>query len=48
MRICHILGNCSCINIISEVWIMGDSIPYWAGQRAELQGMPDLNLPGGT
>ncbi|KAH3888144.1 hypothetical protein DPMN_012171 [Dreissena polymorpha] len=27
---------------------MGDSIPYWAGQRAELQGMPDLNLPVGT
>ena len=41
-------GNCASINIISEVWIMGDSIPYLAGQRAELQWMPDLNLPGGT
>ncbi|KAH3866626.1 hypothetical protein DPMN_029724 [Dreissena polymorpha] len=27
---------------------MGDSIPYWAGQRVEFQGMPDLNLTGGT
>ena len=48
MCICHILGNCASINVISGVWIVGDCIPCWAGQRAESRGMSDLNLPGET
>ena len=46
MCLCHILGNSDSIHVISEEWVMGDSIPYFAGQRAELRGMPDLNFAG--
>ncbi|XP_045189808.2 uncharacterized protein LOC123547083 [Mercenaria mercenaria] len=30
-----------------DVWLMGDSIPYWAGVRAQARGMPNLKLPEG-
>lgn len=29
-----------------EIWIMGDSIPFWAGRRADQRGIPNLRLPG--
>ncbi|XP_045202245.2 uncharacterized protein LOC123555718 [Mercenaria mercenaria] len=32
----------------SDVWILGDSIPYWAGVRARTTGKPNLRLPGKT
>jgi len=27
---------------------VGDSIPYWAGERAQARGRPDMDLPGGA
>ncbi|XP_045207519.1 uncharacterized protein LOC123559617 [Mercenaria mercenaria] len=32
----------------ADAWILGDSIPYWAGIRAEATGKPNLRLPGKT
>jgi len=32
----------------SDIWVMGDSIPFWAGKRAEARGKPNLGLPGGV
>ena len=31
-----------------DAWILGDSIPYWAGVRAKETGRPNLRLPGKT
>lgn len=31
-----------------DVWILGDSIPYWAGVRAKEYGKPNLGIPGRT
>ena len=32
----------------ADVWIIGYSIPFWAGKRAEARGKPDLDMPGGA
>lgn len=31
-----------------DIWVLGDSIPFWAGMRAVQRGQPDLRLPEGT
>ncbi|XP_045210665.2 uncharacterized protein LOC123562078 [Mercenaria mercenaria] len=30
----------------ADVWIVGDSIPYWAGTHATATGKPNLNIEG--
>ncbi|XP_053382038.1 uncharacterized protein LOC128549419 [Mercenaria mercenaria] len=30
----------------ADVWILGDSIPYWAGSHATAAGKPNLNITG--
>ena len=30
-----------------DIWLLGDSIPYWAGMRAKFRKMPNLSLLGG-
>jgi lysophospholipase L1-like esterase len=30
---------------LSDIWLIGDSIPYWAGSRALDRDMVNLNLP---
>ena len=36
------------MSIYLEVWILGDSIPYWAGVRAKSTDKPNLKIPGKT
>jgi len=31
-----------------DIWILGDSIPHWAGVRAKYRSTEHLNLPGGV
>ena len=33
---------------ILDVWVLGDSIPYWAGERAKETNKPNLKLPDAT
>lgn len=36
------------VYIFVDVWVLGDSIPYWAGQRARDTGKPSLKISGKT
>ncbi|XP_053380254.1 uncharacterized protein LOC128548800 [Mercenaria mercenaria] len=32
----------------ADIWVLGDSIPYWAGERAKQTGKEHLSLPNTT
>ena len=32
----------------ADIWVLRDSIPYWAGERARQYGSPNLSVPGRT
>ena len=33
--------NCS----YSDVWVVGDSLPFWAGEHTKAMGKPNLGIP---
>lgn len=33
-----------CILFLPDIWVIGDSIPYWAGRRASVRHKPNLTL----
>lgn len=36
------------LKFILDIWIVGDSIPYWVGVHARSSGRADLRIPGKT